>query len=244
MTAMTMDSFREDLARLLTADMMKDLHRKKKKAYMLGAAAALTAIMAAAPNLANLTPDMIAPIVSMSHSANRLSPMTSVPLYIVMGAKDMTDAVASTLYEQAISPVRQTVAPALTEWAGAIKTNVASMSQSIIKSGAEIVKYLLPKSSGEAVEKLVIGLAALKSFSEGLSLAARMMRRAGEKLTGKERAKEIVVAQPTIIEHHHHYYGQQAVARRDPITIDADAYVEDAVMIAYLPDEDDGPVVG
>ena len=67
------------------------------------------------------------------------------------------------------------------------------------------------------MEKTIVILAALKSFSEGLGIAADLLRKVGRALSRKPAPSSVdkatapvtgtPVPTPVIEHHHHHYYG-------------------------------------
>lgn len=221
-----------ELTELLRPDYVPLLRRGGKRgAYVVGAAVAGAVLFAVAPHLAHAAPDAIASVVSFAEAVNRAMPSVS-PVTILMGAKALTDAVAADLYASVIAPAADAIgsmSPGISAWVAAQRDAALSIGTTVFDVSKSVISHLSPQSAGDAVEKGIVALAALKSFSEGLEIAVNLFRKAGRALSRKPSnpviAKAAAPAEPSapapapapvVIEHHHHYYHGAAPPKAEP----------------------------
>ena len=149
-----------------------------------------------------------------------------------MGAKALTDAVAADLYASVIAPAADAIgsmSPGISAWVAAQRDAALSIGTTVFDVSKSIISHLSPQSAGEAVEKGIVALAALKSFSEGLEIAVNLFRKAGRALSRKpsnpviakaaapaEPAAPAPAPAPVVIEHHHHYYHGAPPPKAEP----------------------------
>lgn len=186
----------------------------EKGASTVGAAVATVVLFYAGPDLTRSLPDLMSHVIDFARAVNEVIPDSS-PVGLLMGAKAFTDSVATEIYQNTVVPAAgfmKSAAPSIGGWAAAQRDSIVSIGDEVVEVARAVMDHLAPKNAGEAVEKGIIALAALKSFSEGLEIAARAFRRVGRSLMGlpPKRSHEEnpePPSPPVVIEHHHHYHG-------------------------------------
>lgn len=220
---------------LITANGGKNL----KKLGAVAFAAMLTAyspdVFAQAPINSYMSPTA-SPLITMMMELNGfvtdLYKVSSDDVgQFMSGASEMAAGVSYYIQESIIAPAVGTT-NGLSSWAGAQRDAIVSMGVSAIDTVRDVVRHIIPDTAGEAVEKGIIIIAALKSFTEGVSLLKRGMSR----LFGKEENPPKAESQ---IIHHHHYYNQ-VPEEKEPVIIDMEV-IKDVPLIEH--DNDNDPVI-
>lgn len=224
----TIEDARSDFATFFGKDRMESFNKHGKTGAKVFGAALLAAILTA------YSPETFA--------AQQHMPMSSTTIFMQVlefsqtalpnglqfannaaaGAVEFAGAMAVHIQDNIIAPSVGAVRSSgnsVFDWVSTQRETISSLGTGIMDSIKEVTDYLIPKTKGEIVERGILIIAALKSFSEGVSFAVKGLRKIGNKLSGREEPADPAPPAPTEV-HHHHYYGDGAKmpdAARPPV---------------------------
>lgn len=227
-TPMTRESLRSSVSQFATDDRIKKFGRHGKTgAKIFGAMLLATMLSAYSPDAAAQYQDPVNTLTVFSQVVQYAQ--TIVPngaqfaSEAAAGASQMAHAVAYHVNDTVVAPSMGAVRANgndLSQWAASQRDAAVQLGTSLYESAKEIAAYLVPKTKGEIVERGILILAALKSFSEGVSLLGKGAKSILRRVTGRkeEEPAAAATAEPvTKIEvHHHHYYGTAPTPPADP----------------------------
>lgn len=192
-------------------------NKGRKGAKLFGAALLVSLLSAYSPDalaqpqgleMVNITTVFVQ---AMQFTQNHMGEGAQFATDAAAGAVEMAGAVAHRINETIIAPSAGAVRGSgqnVSAWAEQQKEAILSLGSGFTAAVGEVADYLIPETKGAIVERAILIVAALKSFSEGVSFAMKGLRSFGNRCLGRrEEEPEATQEAPRVVEvHHHHYY--------------------------------------